>query len=207
MARRSSTGKGSGAGKARPAAAEVPPELRLIEAALDLAGKQGWRHTGIGEIAKAADLTLAQAYALHPSKASLLAAIFRHFNQLTLTGAEEEGTPRDRLFDLLMRRFDALKPYRAALKSITRDSIGDPISLCAGPAFLNSMGWILEAAGISVASWRGPGRILALVVLYASVFPTFLADEGEDLAKTMAVLDRRLKSGPFGAREGGTPAA
>ena len=201
MARRSSTSKGSGAHKARPAAADSSPELRLIEAALDLAGKRGWRKTGIGEIAKAADLTLAEAYALHASKASLLVAIFRRFNQLTLTGAEEEGSPRDRLFDLLMRRFDAIKPYRTALKSITRDSIGDPASLCAGPAFLNAMAWILEAAGISVAGWRGPGRVLALAALYASVLPTFFSDEGEDLAKTMAILDRRLKSGPFRARE------
>jgi hypothetical protein len=43
-----------------------------------------------------------------------------------LSGGEPDGSPHDRLFELLMRRFDALRPYRPALRAIIRDSVGEP---------------------------------------------------------------------------------
>ena len=48
------------------------PEQQLIEAALRLAASQGWRRTGLAEIAAEAKLTLPQAYALHRSKGGIL---------------------------------------------------------------------------------------------------------------------------------------
>jgi len=173
------------------------PEARLIKAALDLAAQQGWRNTSLGAIAREAHLPLAEAYALHRSKASLLGAFFRNLDRTVLGGGETEGSPRERLFELLMRRFDALRPARPALSAIARDSFADPAMLCRGPKFLSAMVWMLEAAGISPAGWRGSMRVAALSVAYLIVFPTFLADESADLAKTMAALDRRLKAGPW----------
>jgi AcrR family transcriptional regulator len=183
---------------ARAAAATVAdPEAKLIEAALDLAARQGWRNTSLGAIAREAKLPLAEAYRLHRSKASLLGAFFRNLDRTVLAAGEPSGAPRDRLFELLMRRFDALKPRKQALRAIARDSIGDPRMLCRGPGFFTAMAWMLEAAGISAVGWRGPLRVAALAGAYLLVFPTFLADESEDLAKTMAALDGRLKAGPW----------
>ena len=93
-----------------------------------------------------------------------------------------------------MRRFDALKPHRAALKAIARDLGGDPpTALCSAPAFLRSMAWMLEAAGLSSAGMRGRLRVRALAALYLCVLRVFVRDDSEDLAKTMAALDRRLR--------------
>ncbi|HEY7990884.1 MAG TPA: TetR family transcriptional regulator, partial [Stellaceae bacterium] len=174
---------------------------RLIAAAMELAAAKGWRNLGLGEIARAADVPLDEAYATFRTKAGLLAGFTRQVNEAVLAGGEAAGTPREKLFELLMRRFDALKAHRTALKAIARDSIGDPTALCGIPIGLNAMAWMLEAAGISAEGWRGRARCLALAGAYAATLRTFLGDDSDDLSKTMATLDRRLKSGPFGAGE------
>jgi len=178
---------------------------RLIAAALDLAARKGWRNLGMGEIAAAAGVSLGEAFATFRTKSGLLAGFAREVNATVLAAGDAEGTPRERLFELMMRRFDALKEHRPGLKAILRGSIGDPATILGVPATLNAMAWMLEAAGISSEGWRGRVRCLALARAYAATFRTFLDDDSEDLAKTMAALDRYLKAGPFG--EGAAHAA
>jgi AcrR family transcriptional regulator len=170
---------------------------RLIAAALDLAATKGWRNLGMGDIARAAKVPLGEAFAAFRTKPGLLAGLTRQVSESVLAGGDAEGTPREKLFELLMRRFDALKSHRPALKAITRGSLGDPAALCGLPVALNAMAWMLEGAGISAAGWRGRARSLALMAAYAATFRAFLDDDSEDLAKTMAALDRRLKTAPF----------
>jgi hypothetical protein len=60
------------------------------------------------------------------------------------------------------------------------------------------MVWMLAAAKIPSAGLSGLARAKVLGAVYASVMPTFLRDEGEDLAKTMAALDKALRrAAPF----------
>jgi len=120
--------------------------------------------------------------------------------------AEPDESARDRLFDVLMRRFDALKPHRAALKAIARGLASDPpTALCSAPAFLRSMTWMLEAAGLSSTGIRGRLRVRALALMYLCVLRVFVEDDSEDLAKTMAALDRRLRQAEPWLGLGGFP--
>lgn len=171
------------------------PKQRLIDAALDLAVSQGWRRTGMGEIAAAAKVPLDVAYRLFRSKFAILAAFRRGIDEAVLAGAapSADDFPRDRLFDVLMRRLEALQPYRPALRALLRDSIGDPILVKGLPGFARSMSWMLEAAGISASGCWGRLRCKAVAALYLSVLPVFLRDESADLGTTMATLDRRLR--------------
>lgn len=188
--------KRAGARKARGTAARPAAgiEDRLVDAALRLAERQGWHRTGLAEIAAEAGVSLVDAYAACPSKLALLAAFRRRIDRAALSGAGDAGEPsRDRLFDTLMRRFDALAPHRGALRAILRDSMGDPAAVLGVPALLCSMAWMLEAAGLSAAGWLGRARVNVLAGLYCSLFRVFLDDDSADLAKTMAALDRRLR--------------
>ena len=133
---------------------EGTPENRLIEAALALAGRQGWRRTGLAEIAAEAGLKLHEAYAIHRSKGAILRAFIRRIDQEVLAGAapdEGEGT-RERLFDTLMRRFEAQKPYKEGIRAILRDSVGDPAAVFGLPVLRRSMRWMLEGSGISTTA-------------------------------------------------------
>jgi AcrR family transcriptional regulator len=183
---------------ARKAAAKsgTSAKDRLVDAALTLAARQGWRRTGMAGIAAEAGLSLAEAYAAAPSKLALLAAFHRRVDQAALAAAADGAEPaRDRLFDVLMRRFDALAPHRPALRSILRDSLGDPAAVLGVPTVVCSMGWMLEAAGVSTAGLRGRLRSQLLTGLYLSVLRVFLDDDSTDLARTMALLDQRLRWG------------
>ncbi len=156
-------------------------ESRVVEAALDLADSQGWRRTTLADIARAAGLSLADLHGQLRSRGAILAACVRHFDQIALTGPvpDKDDKIKDRLFDLLMRRFEALKPHRKAVRSMAWDSLGDPAAL-------------LEAAGVPTAGVAGLAKRRILLLAYASVLVVFLRDESTDLGKTMAALDRRL---------------
>lgn len=171
------------------------PRHRLIAAALDLAATKGWRRTELADIAAAARVPLDQAYGHFRSKYAILAGFRRSIDQAVLAQpAPASGdAPRDRLFDVLMRRFDALKPYRAGLRAILRESIGDPLAAKGLPGFFRSMMWMRQAAALPAAGCRGRLACRLTAALYLSVVPVFLRDESADLGSTMAALDRRLR--------------
>ncbi len=184
--------KAPSSSRSAPRGGDAKP--RVVAAALKLAASKGWRRVSLGEIAAEARLSLAQLHALYRGKPMILAACVRHFDQAALNGPEPgaKDKKRDVLFDVLMRRFDALQPHRQAVAAMLRDSIGDPAALLGFKRLLVSMGWMLEAAGVSSAGLAGKARRKILALVYISVLLVFLSDKSEDLAKTMAALDRRL---------------
>jgi AcrR family transcriptional regulator len=171
--------------------------VRIVDAALALAAREGWRSISLAAIAAEAGMTVLELYAVYRSKAAILEAFHRRVDAAALAGAEGEGDerPRDRLFDVIMRRFDALSAHKAAVAAITRDAAADPlVALCGVPALLNSMGWMLEAAGVSASGWVGRARVKLLLGIYLSVFRVWLADDSTDMTRTMAALDARLRN-------------
>ncbi|HVA11954.1 MAG TPA: TetR/AcrR family transcriptional regulator [Stellaceae bacterium] len=178
----------------RPKQPSGDPKQRLIAAALTLAAAQGWRRIGMAEIASAAGVSLTEAYGLVRSKPGILAALRRQTDETMLAGGAVSGdSPRDRLFDALMRRFEALQPYRTGLRAVLRDSVGDPAMVGFLPGLLRSMSWTLTVAGLPASGCRGQLARRLVGALYVSLLPTFFRDEGRDLGSTMAALDRRLR--------------
>ena len=194
-AKKKSAKKASAKGKPK-AARPADPAERASDAALDLAAKLGWRHTTLGDIAAAAGLSLAELYDLYPSKGHVVAGLMARIDRQVLAGdfADLAGEPaKDRLFDVLMRRFDALKPHRPGIAAIVKDGCAEPATvLCAGCGALRSMSWMLEAAGLSAGGLKGRLRAKGLLAIWALAFRTFLKDDSEDLSETMAVLDKAL---------------
>ena len=171
------------------------PRQRLIATAFTLAAETGWRRLGMAEIAATAGVPLAEAYPLFRSRFALLAGFRRSIDEAVLAGpAPSANDPvRDRLFEVLMRRFEALKPYRAGLKVILRDSIGTPAAIKGLLGLRRSMAWMLAAAGVPAGGIRGQLMVKLVGALYLSMFPAFLRDDSADLGITMAALDRRLR--------------
>lgn len=187
---------------------------RIVECAMALAAEQGWRHTGLGDIAAAADVSLAELHTHFGSKTAILAAFVDQIDGAVLAGVtpqdsvDEEGegeSVRDRLFDVLMRRFDALKPHKDAIRRISRDLARDPLAMiCFLPHQARSLAWMLESAGVSSAGVRGRLRARGLGLVYLSALRAWFRDDTEDMSATMAALDRALgqadaavRSAPF----------
>ena len=107
--------------------------------------------------------------------------------------ADPADSARDRLFDLLMRRFDALQAHRGGLTAIAGEMRRDPAgALTHLPQLERSMRWTLEAAGLQSDGLLGIARIRVLALLYLSVLRVWLRDDTPDMARTMKALDGRL---------------
>jgi len=109
-----------------------------------------------------------------------------------------DAEARDRVLDLMMRRFDALLPYRAALQEISRAFRDDLLGLAAlNQQALNSWRYLLTSVGIDTEGPLGMLRVQGAVLVAARAFPVFLDEEDATLPRTMAALDRELKRGEW----------
>jgi AcrR family transcriptional regulator len=179
--------------------ADVP--RHIVDTALALAASQGWRDTRLGDIADAAKLPLGDLLAIYPSKTAIIAAYSRRIDGDVTKAIDPElasEPPRDRLFDVMMRRFDALAPDREALRSIISAALCDPVSaVCGAFALRRSMVMMLEAASIGASGLSGVIRVKGLAAIYLSVLRVWLNDDSEDMAQTMSALDRALRRAEF----------
>lgn len=168
---------------------------RIVAAAMALAAERPWREVTLRDIAERAGIGLVGMRELAGSKGEVLALFARAIDDEVLAAAprpEPGEAKRDALFEIVMARFDALAPYKPALKSIMADGGADPALL---RAMLSSQAWMLQAAGIDSSGMQGGVRVAGLASVYASVARTWLEDDDPGLARTMAVLDRRLRRG------------
>ena len=169
---------------------------RLTEAALALAGERGWQALSLVDVAKRAELPLLDCYRTMPSKAALLRRLIVAADEAVLQGgvADPEEPPRDRLFDVLMRRFDALQTRRAGTVAILRELPLDPASLVGLlPRLARSFVWMLETAGVSTTGLPGALRVKALGIVYLYALRIWIEDDTPDMARTMAALDKALR--------------
>lgn len=178
---------------------------RILDAVLRLAPITGWRALSIAELADEAGVPLGEIYTAFPTKSAILVGLLTRVDHRVLAeGPADSGeSARDRLFDVVMRRFDALGPHRLAISAILRDLPADPQTcLHVLPRFANSMAWMLETAGLSSTGLLGAIRVKGLALIYLSTLRVWLADESEDKAQTMAALDRNLKNAERRIRDG-----
>jgi AcrR family transcriptional regulator len=168
----------------------------ILDIALGLAAEQSWSALTLEDIADAAKVPVVDVYRQYGNKSGILLALARNADAEVLAdGLDDlEGeSVRDALFDLLMRRFDALAPYKAGLRAIITEARHQPgIIMPLLPQLGRSMTRMLEAAGDDMRGPAAKPRIAALSLLWLNVMRIWLHDDSPDLAKTMAALDKAL---------------
>ena len=87
-------------------------------------------------------------------------------------------TPRERLFDVLMRRLELLAPHKEAVRSLLRSARRDPpLALALNAMTVRSQQWMLTAAGIGASGPKGMLRAQGLALLFANVLRTWVDDD------------------------------
>ena len=95
-----------------------------------------------------------------------------------------------------MRRLDAMAPYKAGLESVSEWVRGDALAAAAlNGVALNSMRFMLAAAGLEAEGRTGAIKLQGLVIAWARVLDVWFGDSEPGLARTMAALDRELRRG------------
>ncbi len=106
----------------------------------------------------------------------------------------EEESVRDYLFDLVMRRFEAMEPHRQAFVRIAQSDDAALLAARAGWT-LRSARWLLLCAGVRTTGAQGWIRLAGFSRLLGRTHAAWLLDTEGDMARTMATLDRGLREG------------
>jgi ubiquinone biosynthesis protein COQ9 len=169
-------------------------DTALVTAAFRMAGEEGWHKVNAAAAARAAGLSVAEARARFPSRASVLLKFGGMADQAALRDAPAEGPVRDRLFDLLMQRFDFLQAHREGVRALLRSLPYDPLTAtlltC---STTRSMRWMLQGAGVDATGPRGDLQAHGLLAVWLWAVRAWEKDESEDLSGTMAAVDSGLQ--------------
>ena len=184
-------------------AATSKTDQKILAAATKLMATCPWPKLTLADIAREASLPIGSVYRIYPSRLAVLCALHREIDGVMLDGTEEEGSPRDRVFDLLMRRFDALASLKPAFKTglgeLRKGRLGTlEAAAVAALGLKRSMSRVLDAAGVSGSCLTIGLRAKILGTVYVAGFRVWLDDDSDDLARTMAALDKALtRASPF----------
>jgi len=198
MARRPSR-KAARSSSARKPAAPANERGKIIAALLSLLAEKRIEQIGLAEIAREAGVSLTQLRGEFASTLAILAAHIKDTDRAVLAedlSDMDEEPARERLFDVLMRRLEAMAPHREAVRSLMRSaSRNPPLALALNALAVRSQQWMLTAAGIGASGPLGMMRAQGLAVLFGTVIRIWADDDDPGLARTMAALDRALARG------------
>lgn len=177
-------------------------DTALVTAAFALGAEKGWRHVSAAAAARYAGLDLAQARHAFPTTGKILKKFGRLADAAALQGALSDGSVRDRLFDILLRRFDFIQAHRAGVLALVKALPAcPPLALALLELNITSMGWLLEGAGVDATGLRGAARKRGLLLVWGYGLQAWARDESEDLSATMAAVDKALaQAESFAAR-------
>lgn len=168
---------------------------RIVAALLRLAGERKWDEITMVDIAEAAGMTLLEVRKEFTRKAEMLSSFGHMVDEEVMRRAPKRPSAqstRDAIFDVVMSRFDVLQPYRAAMKSASEGGALDGSVL---KSLMRSQSVMLQAAGVDTEGPAGAVRVAGMAAAFTRTFGTWLDDTDPGMARTMATLDRQLRSG------------
>jgi hypothetical protein len=175
----------------------LDPILRreLARAALSVAAAKPWREATLPQLAVAAGRPAADFYgaslweAVDCAEEAFDRAIADNLDQL-----DPAQSVRDRLFELIMRRFEAMEPHRPAVLAMEHNVDRDPTLMAsAHQRHVRCARWVLALAGLEADGMTGQARAQGLGVIIGQARAAWRGDDAGDFAKTMASLDKNLR--------------
>ncbi|HWA01658.1 MAG TPA: hypothetical protein VG841_15225 [Caulobacterales bacterium] len=173
------------------------PAIRrdLARAALSLAATKPWRELTLAQLAVEAGRPVSDFYA--GSLGEALDCVEEAFDRAIgedLDALDPTQSVRDRLFELIMRRFEAMEPHRAAVLAMEAGQERDPTLLAAAhQRHVRCARWVLALAGLEADGMTGHARAQGLGVIIGQARAAWRGDDAGDFAKTMASLDKNLR--------------
>lgn len=169
----------------------------LLVTAFELIAEEGWSRLSLVAVARRAGVAPAEVYRELRSRGALPGALSRRIDEAML-GVEEADLaglpPRDRVFELMMARLEALVPFRPGLRRLGREARRDPCLVLGTACRLDrSLAWLQDMAGLRRSGLRARLARRALAAAYLQTVRVWFRDEAADLGKTMAELDKQLR--------------
>lgn len=167
-----------------------------VEAALKLAATHPWAELTLADIAKGAGLELSEFHGV-ADKSDLAAAIEPMFDKaMSAEPMDLEDPPRERLFDVIMLRFEKMEEHRAGLLSLQQWREQNPARLAKlAKARMSTARWALASAKLDAQGDLPMGlRAAGLAYIIARTERAWRKETSADFSRTMAELDKQLRS-------------
>jgi AcrR family transcriptional regulator len=167
----------------------------LVAALWRVIAQHGWPAMSMRRLAAEAGLETAGLRDRFPTRLDLLLLHGRVMDQAVLAGTipGQGGSARDRIFDVLMRRLDAMQPHREGILRLFEDMRRDPLlALALAPHIGIAMRWMLDAAEIEAKSCEARLLALGLTGVWLATIRAWARDDSPDMGTTMAALDAAL---------------
>ncbi len=176
---------------------------KIVLAALKILARQGWDKLTLDQVARAAKISLAQVKKDFHDGDDLIAAIAQYVGAealVTVGKLDKNASVKDRLFEIMMARFDVLQQHRAAFLKIMDAMQRNPSLLRRFlPVQFEAMKAMLRFAGATQKKSHEAFSIAGLSGIYALTLCVWRNDNSADLSRTMAALDRYLRRAGMGA--------
>jgi AcrR family transcriptional regulator len=167
----------------------------LVAALWRVIAQHGWPGMSMRRLAAEAGLETAGLRDRFPTRLDLLLLHGRVMDQAVLAGTipGQGGSARDRIFDVLMRRLDAMQPHREGILRLFEDMRRDPLlALALAPHIGVAMRWMLDAAEIEAKTCEARLLALGLTGVWLATIRAWARDDSPDMGTTMAALDAAL---------------
>lgn len=178
-----------------PAMSQRSHDESLIAALWRMIAAHGWPGLTMRRLASEAGVEAASLRERFPTRLDLLLLHGRLMDQAVLAGTipGQGGSARDRIFDVLMRRLDAMQPHREGILRLFEDMRRDPaLALALAPHIGIAMRWMLEAAEVEAKSCEARVLALGLTGVWLATIRAWARDDSPDMGSTMAALDAAL---------------
>jgi ubiquinone biosynthesis protein COQ9 len=178
-----------------PAMSQPSDDERLIAALWRVIAAHGWPGLSMRRLAVEAGVEAASLRERFPTRLDVLLLHGRMMDQAVLAGTipGQGGSARDRIFDVLMRRLDAMQPHREGILRLFEDMRRDPaLALALAPHIGIAMRWMLEAAEVEAKSCEARLLALGLAGVWLATIRAWAGDDSPDMGATMAALDSAL---------------
>lgn len=167
-----------------------------VMAALELAADRPWSALTLSDIAAASGLSLTDFHGI-ASVESLAEAVEAHFDKaMSSEDIDAEETPRERLFDVIMLRFEAMEAHRQGVLSLMKYREASPLRLAKLlVARKASADWALVSAGLDGSDQAVPRDVRAVAIAYAMAQAerAWRKETDPGFARTMSKLDEELR--------------
>lgn len=169
----------------------------VVDGFMKLLEERAWRDVAFADVAAASGVGLVDIRGLYADRFAILEDFGRLIDQRVLAEGPAEGeSARDRLFDVMMRRFDAMTPYKATLRRLSESARRDPLlAALLGRNLIRAQEWLFAAAGLTSTGPEGAIATRGAALVFADAARVWLEDDDIDAASTMAALDAGLRRG------------
>lgn len=171
----------------------------FLKASMNMAAENGWSSVTPAGVAQRMGLDQNDIPSHIQTSHDILLAFEKHISAQVRENTGDffaDETIKDRLFDILMERFEIMTPYKIGLKSVFKGLIFNPKE-----AFLSKRPFramikdMFEIAGGEITCPKGELKLIGLSLVYLKTAHVWFDDETEDMSLTMAELDKNLTLG------------